>query len=1316
MVISLLQNKALFAQLPYFDNPGFNPHREYFNQAFNERIDPFTGGVMLTYTDIFLPGNGGLDLKILRVYNSKIFVSFAPTSGKLISDSWVGLGWSLHMGRAFFPQGGGLPTIEMPDGSMHRMYNSHDNTPTHVSTDNWIGSYVADGSKIYYQLRLTDGTIYTFDNPCVDLDGARMCPVTEIKDPNGNTIRIEYEVAYWTLFMKRITDSAGRIVIFNYNTSDENKELKSIEVNSHIWQYFYEDIPEIGYSLLTEVKPPVGASWKYSYNKSVFPKYELTEVTYPTGGKIQYTYGTEDLAISGWRQSYRVVKTRTATGRDIVPGTWKYDYQFGTSKTGITTVTDPAGRSTKHYFYGAGYTPETESMWRVGIMTKKEISEGGSIVEEVTYDWDNSLFVSYDWMWHSPFVGHDSKIYLPTLKSVTVKRGPSQYSTTYSNYDMYGNPQTISEQGERSKTISRTYDHRLAFVSQNIIALVQSETVSGLEGSFETKYEYDDNANAKSIDKYGIKTNYTYYSNGNLQSEQDANGQSKSYSNYRYGVAEIITNSEYAIHKKMNFEGTTAWQQDGRGNTTTFSYDMLNRLTSIDFPGSEAIVNIEYASDGSSTKVTQSDSWTIYTYDGFGRPTGTQNIEGIKTQTTYNNNGEKDFQSYAFSINEVGDRLSYDVLGRIIQLIHSDGTSITYTYSGNSVAAKNERNLLTTYVYESFGSVDKKVLAKVVDPITTTTYDYNVLGSLTKIDHGGGFSRTFGYDSRNFLQLQEQPEGGKTSYTRDGVGNIKSKTDANGNTISYSYDGINRLKKIDYSTGVDIEFQYDGADNLIRMTDASGDYSYQYSPTNRLTSKSYTIDRQPYIISYNYDLKGDMAKITYPSGKFFEYPRDAAHRIKSVSSIVTAFEYHPSGHPQKITFSSGVTTTLGYDPNRYWTKSIKTGPGVLDLLYEYDAAGNTKRIINGFAPGLTKTLEYDNLDRLIEANGSWGSGRFTYDALGNRLSKTIGPTSTTYSYNPQKRLITSRSVDSTEVFTFDFDSNGNTTKNGKNTFEYNFENQIRAVDNGTTAQYIYDGQKRRVKKISRDGKITIYHYDQDDNVIAETDAQGKVLTEFVYANGQILAMIKPGNVTSVDSPPEIVSLTVDGMKLEGVATSRPLIEATIQARSRKGIALNGISLVLDQVNVGLDHSNFDAQTGHLSYRPEKSLKQGQHSIELRVTDKAGNGPAAKVLAFAVEGLRIRDVLNYPNPFQRETKFTYVLTDYADEVEIRIYTIAGRLIKVIKNAPATPNFNWILWDGLDQDGDFLANGVYLYKITAKQADITDEKIEKLAIAR
>jgi uncharacterized protein DUF6531 len=59
-----------------FDARGFARNRDYFSQLPYEHIDPLTGNLLLTFTDLVLPGNAGLDLRIQRTYNSKIYRDF----------------------------------------------------------------------------------------------------------------------------------------------------------------------------------------------------------------------------------------------------------------------------------------------------------------------------------------------------------------------------------------------------------------------------------------------------------------------------------------------------------------------------------------------------------------------------------------------------------------------------------------------------------------------------------------------------------------------------------------------------------------------------------------------------------------------------------------------------------------------------------------------------------------------------------------------------------------------------------------------------------------------------------------------------------------------------------------------------------------------------------------------------------------------------------------------------------------------------------------------------------------------------------------
>jgi flagellar hook assembly protein FlgD len=100
-------------------------------------------------------------------------------------------------------------------------------------------------------------------------------------------------------------------------------------------------------------------------------------------------------------------------------------------------------------------------------------------------------------------------------------------------------------------------------------------------------------------------------------------------------------------------------------------------------------------------------------------------------------------------------------------------------------------------------------------------------------------------------------------------------------------------------------------------------------------------------------------------------------------------------------------------------------------------------------------------------------------------------------------------------------------------------------------------------------------------------------------------------------------------------------------------------------------------------------------------------------------LVIRDVYNYPDPFSSNTTFTFQqnLNKLLD-VKIRVYTVAGRLIRQIKAMNVSDRFVRIPWDGRDQDGSPIANGTYLYKIIVRTVDGSYSKsvLGKMAVIR
>ena len=81
---------------------------------------------------------------------------------------------------------------------------------------------------------------------------------------------------------------------------------------------------------------------------------------------------------------------------------------------------------------------------------------------------------------------------------------------------------------------------------------------------------------------------------------------------------------------------------------------------------------------------------------------------------------------------------------------------------------------------------------------------------------------------------------------------------------------------------------------------------------------------------------------------------------------------------------------------------------------------------------------------------------------------------------------------------------------------------------------------------------------------------------------------------------------------------------------------------------------------------------------------------------------MEQVLNYPNPFTDHTDFQFEhnLPGQNMDVQVQIFTVAGRLIKTIQQNIYAEGFrvsNELAWDGRDEYGDQLARGVYLYKI-------------------
>jgi hypothetical protein len=144
------------------------------------------------------------------------------------------------------------------------------------------------------------------------------------------------------------------------------------------------------------------------------------------------------------------------------------------------------------------------------------------------------------------------------------------------------------------------------------------------------------------------------------------------------------------------------------------------------------------------------------------------------------------------------------------------------------------------------------------------------------------------------------------------------------------------------------------------------------------------------------------------------------------------------------------------------------------------------------------------------------------------------------------------------------------------------------------------------------------------------------------------------------------------------------------------------------------------QQGVIEY-PMSGLVEGRHTFKVRAWDAYNNSSTAETdfLVATMTALSIQNVFNLPNPARSHTNFTFQQNQQAPvDVQIKVYSIAGRLLQMIERFGVPERFVNIPWDCRDRDGDPLGNGVYLYKVVARTSDgkYSSEALGKLVIAR
>ncbi|MFC1725987.1 type IX secretion system sortase PorU [candidate division KSB1 bacterium] len=247
-----------------------------------------------------------------------------------------------------------------------------------------------------------------------------------------------------------------------------------------------------------------------------------------------------------------------------------------------------------------------------------------------------------------------------------------------------------------------------------------------------------------------------------------------------------------------------------------------------------------------------------------------------------------------------------------------------------------------------------------------------------------------------------------------------------------------------------------------------------------------------------------------------------------------------------------------------------------------------------------------------------------------------------------------------------------------------------------------------------DGRINVYYYND------ETDGFGKINNIRIGGTAE----------TEGDEQGPVVEIYYNNEPFFNGGIAEKGKQLKIDLFDENGINMTGeighcITLTIDNnlegqsiLNSYFSYEKNSYQKGSTIFSLDK-MDPGFHTMTIKAWDNFNNSSVFSIDFEVIEGsdLFVRDVYNYPNPFKYDTYFTFRISQPA-EIFIKVYTQFGRLIKKFENIIGTNGFNKIYWDGYDEDGDRIANGVYLYKVIAKDFNSgrTTESLGKLVIMR
>ena len=1025
-------------------------------QCLGDPINPSSGNSYEETTDF--RGSGPFPLVFSRSYNSALANETYNLTQAAANEN-MGVGWSSNIGTHLYIGQYSPQELTTPCIAYSQQYFC---PPTYLPNGDYtieLTVWHADGSQEQFNYQVSNGVVpmpgtpfnaepgssgeLTFVNLPAPLSGTgyeylRNDGYTEFYDANGNLLAVQdphglmqtYQYVGGGL-VTSVTDPFGRMLRFTY---DSNYRIKTMTTpTGGIYTYSYDS-----HGNLVSVTYPDNSMVQYQYQNASY-KNAMTRVIDENGNQYAtWTYDSQGRAIASQQanntNSFSIVYNADGSA-DVTEPTGEHRHMTFTPindenlfSTASAPCTECGDKSQSIGYDSNGYMNSVTdfngninqySHDTAGRLLSETDAYGTPVQRTISTQWDPvrnlpSLITepgrttSYDRqpsVWTTTVTDTSTQISRTTtynyngqglLASIKGPRTDVNQTTAFTydsagdiatitnalgevtqitSYDNNGYPLTIVDPNGVTTTL--TYDGRQRLLSRTVAGVqttftydkVGNLTQVTLPTGAYLSYTYDPAHRLTAIsDNYNDTITYVLDNLGNRVQEQTTDPShnlqhllQRTYDNLNH-LLTVTGGANQVTHYTEDLIGNTTRITDPLNHSYTQGFDALNRLKSVLDPYSDTT---SYTYDALSRVTKVKDPRTLntqYTYDGFDDLTQLASPDTGTSTSTYDLDGDRLTQTDARGVTT---QYSYDALDRL--------TSISYPHPSLNVS----------FTYDQ-GTDGIGHLTGIQDASGTISYAYNARGDVTQKTqtiNGHAFKVSYGYDNADNLTSITYPDLTQVLYTRDAAERITAiKWSAGGPpknvATGITYEPFGPITGLTYGNGLTETRTYDQDYRLTSLTD----------PNTLSWQLGYNADD---------DITGITDQLISADSQTLGY--DNVNRLTGASASglygTLSYGYDANGNRNTETLS-GTRTTFNISTTSNQLVSLSGG---LHVNYSYDANGN-------ISSDGTHTYTYDDTNRLTLVD-SGSTATYLYNALGQRVEKTAGSTTTVYVYDEAGHLL-----------------------------------------------------------------------------------------------------------------------------------------------------------------------------------------------------------------------------------------------------------------------------------------------------------------------